>query len=205
MHWKRYLEVCYSYLVALIIHVFILISVPMHFFLRWQFVLTENRPSSFSGSESDNIMDLILGDTRGAFNRFGENGSFKSRSIKPKRISSDGNSTPAELSRMNSLTSSVPSEEDPTASPRVIRRRIGSSNSIVNGSCTSIDAIDTQSPDITPNGSLRRRRSRMSEEKEDNLMDYLRSTAEADLLKDKSKSAESGSLDRSWIRRSSRR
>lgn len=163
----------------------------------------ENRPSSFSGSESDNIIDMLLGDVRGGFNRFAENGSFKSRSAKPKRTSPDGTSTPAELSRMNSLTSSVPSEEDPTASPRVIRRRMGSANSVINGSCGDLDGTDTQSPDITPNGTLRRRRSRLSsEDREDNLMDYLRSTAEADA---KTKATESGSLDRSWFRRSSRR
>lgn len=172
------------------------------------FYFIENRPSSFSGSESDNIIDMLLGDIRGGFSRFGENGSFKSRSTKPKRTSPDGTSTPAELSRMNSLTSSVPSEEDPTASPRVIRRRMGSTNSIVNGSCGDLTNTDTQSPDVTPNGTLRRRRSRLSsEDREDNLMDYLRSTAEADSIRDKSKTGESGSLDRSWFRRkgSSRR
>lgn len=149
---------------------------------------------------------MLLGDVKGGFNRFPENGSFKSRSTKQKRVSSEGTSTPVELSRMNSLTSSVPSEEDPAASPRIIRKKMGSSNSVANGSWGEIDCIDTQSPDITPNGSLRRRRSRLSsEDREDNLMDYLRSTAEADSLRDKSKAPESGSLDRSWFRRSTRR
>ncbi|XP_035222681.1 formin-J-like [Stegodyphus dumicola] len=170
---------------------------------------SENRPSSFSGSESDNIIDMLLGDIRGGFNRFGANGSFKSArtTAKPKRTSADGTAIPGELSRMNSLTSSVPSEEDATASPRIIRRRIGSSNSIANGSGGDVDNIDTQSPDVTPNGTLHRRRSRLSsEDREDNLIDFLRQTAENDSLRgDKSKVPDSGSLDRSWIRRSSRR
>ncbi|GIX67123.1 FH2 domain-containing protein 1 [Caerostris extrusa] len=166
----------------------------------------ETRPSSFSGSESDNVIDMLLGDIRGGFNRFVDNGSLKSTrgSGKPKRSSPDA---PVELCRMNSLTSSVPSEDDPTASPRIIRRRIGSSNSVVNGSGGDIDGFDTQSPDVTPNGTLRRRRHRLSsEDKEDSLIDFLRQTADADAARtEKGKLPESGSLDRSMIRRSSRR
>lgn len=154
------------------------------------------RPSSYSGSESDHIMDMLLGDIRNGFsyNRPGDN-SFKGNKIKK-----DGH---PELCRMNSQTGSVPSEEEIYSSPRVLRRRIGSLSSVVT------DTADGESPDITPNGTLRRRRSRLSsEDQDDNLMDFLRQTAEGDVSKDKSKllsASDGGSLDRSWIRRSSRR
>ncbi|GFT29620.1 FH2 domain-containing protein 1 [Trichonephila clavipes] len=169
----------------------------------------ETRPSSFSGSESDNVIDVLLGDIRGGFSRFIDSGSWKSArgSGKAKRSSPEGSAAAVELCRMNSLTSSVPSEDDPTASPRVIRRRIGSSNSVVNGSGNDVDGFDTQSPDVTPNGTLRRRRQRLSsEDREDSLIDFLRQTADADAVRnDKGKGPECGSLDRSMLRRSSRR
>lgn len=55
-----------------------------------------------------------------------------------------------------------------------------------------------KSPDITPNGSLRRRRSRvLSEEDEGNLMDFLRSSGH-----DSNRERRGwGSLDRSWSRK----
>lgn len=63
---------------------------------------------------------------------------------------------------------------DVRASPAMTRRRIGSFNS--NGD-TFILKDDGASPDITPNGSLRRRRSRvLSEEDDGSLMDFLRSS-----------------------------
>lgn len=156
----------------------------------------EARPSSYSGSESDHIMDMLLGDIRNGFshNRSGDN-SFKGNKMKK-----DGH---PDLCRMNSQTGSVPSEEELYNSPRVLRRRIGSLSSVIT------DTADGESPDITPNGTLRRRRSRLSsEDQDDNLMDFLRQTAESDVNKDKSKllsTSDGGSLDRSWIRRSSRR
>ncbi|CAL1261437.1 unnamed protein product [Larinioides sclopetarius] len=167
----------------------------------------DTRPSSFSGSESDNVIDMLLGDIRGGFNRFVDNGKSARGSGKGKRSSPDGSATPVELCRMNSLTSSVPSEDDPTASPRVIRRRIGSSNSVANGSGGDLDGFDTQSPDVTPNSTLQRRRQRLSsEDKDDSLIDFLRQTADADAARaEKCKGPDSGSLDRSMIRRSSRR
>lgn len=76
------------------------------------------------------------------------------------------------------------SEDDMSSmppSPCVTRRRIGSFNGgqqlqqqqSDNGTITR----DERSPDITPNGSLRRRRSRvLSEEDEGNLMDFLRTS-----------------------------
>lgn len=64
-------------------------------------------------------------------------------------------------------------------SPCVSRRRIGSFNGGQNSETGSPSATgkEERSPDITPNGSLRRRRSRvLSEEDEGNLMDFLRAS-----------------------------
>lgn len=55
--------------------------------------------------------------------------------------------------------------------------------------------------DITPTGSLRRRRSRVLSEEDDNsLMDFLRSSANENSLRER-KTSSYGSLDRSWARR----
>lgn len=65
---------------------------------------------------------------------------------------------------------------DPRASPAFSRRRMGSFNSgieVGNG----FNREDGMSPDITPNGSLRRRRSRVLTE-DDELMEYLRSSGQ---------------------------
>jgi len=61
--------------------------------------------------------------------------------------------------------------------------------------------------DITPNGSLRRRRSRIpSEEDESGLMDFLRSSgSSSDGLQAKRGTEQYGSLDRSWSRKTRRR
>lgn len=59
---------------------------------------------------------------------------------------------------------------DPRNSPAFPRRRIGP---IINADGTIKD--DSVSPDVTPNGSLRRRRSRVLPE-EDDLMEYLRTS-----------------------------
>ncbi|KAJ8918956.1 hypothetical protein NQ315_016858 [Exocentrus adspersus] len=59
-----------------------------------------------------------------------------------------------------------------TGSPCLSRRRLGSFNG--NGEATG---KEDKSPDITPNGSLRRRRSRvLSEDDEGNLMEFLRAS-----------------------------
>ncbi|XP_054709449.1 formin-J-like [Uloborus diversus] len=161
--------------------------------------ISENRPSSYSGSESDNILDMLLEDGRG-LNRFCDSGSFKSTRSSSK-VKASSQDHPTELLRLNSLTSSVPSEED--ASPRVTRR-IGSSNSAINGFSGDLDTMD--SPDVTPNGTLRRRRSRLSsEDRESSLMDFLKQSAEADPKLDKTQLMDTSSLDRSHLRRSSRR
>ncbi|XP_035782128.1 serine/arginine repetitive matrix protein 2-like isoform X2 [Anopheles albimanus] len=90
-----------------------------------------------------------------------------------------------------------PSQYDMRYSPAMSRRRLGSFNS--NGDALLRD--ECASPDITPNGSLRRRRSRvLSEEDDSNLMDFLRSSGHDGSTRER-KSAAYGSLDRSWARR----
>ena len=81
-----------------------------------------------------------------------------------------------------------------TGSPSLSRRRLGS----FNGNGDSATGREERSPDITPNGSLRRRRSRvLSEEDEGNLMDFLRASGQ-----DNNRERRSwGSLDRSWSRK----
>lgn len=55
--------------------------------------------------------------------------------------------------------------------------------------------------DITPTGSLRRRRSRVLNDEDDNsLMDFLRSSANEGNFRER-KTSSYGSLDRSWARR----
>lgn len=76
-----------------------------------------------------------------------------------------------------------------------IRRRLGS---CPGGSDHQSIKEDTYSPDITPNGTLRRRRSRIPCEDDDgNLMDFLRTSGQDNTRERKSW----GSLDRSWARR----
>ncbi|KAK9872592.1 hypothetical protein WA026_018723 [Henosepilachna vigintioctopunctata] len=84
-------------------------------------------------------------------------------------------------------------EQSISGSP-LSRRRLGS----FNGNGDSSFAKEDRSPDITPNGSLRRRRSRvLSEEDEGNLMDFLRTSGSENNRERKSW----GSLDRSWARK----
>ncbi|KAK2586362.1 hypothetical protein KPH14_010652 [Odynerus spinipes] len=81
-----------------------------------------------------------------------------------------------------------------TGSPN-IRRRLGSCSG---GPEQQSTKEDTYSPDITPNGTLRRRRSRIPCEDDDgNLMDFLRASGQENTRERKSW----GSLDRSWARR----
>ncbi|XP_061931495.1 uncharacterized protein LOC107998165 isoform X3 [Apis cerana] len=91
----------------------------------------------------------------------------------------------------------VTSDEDVsiTGSPN-IRRRLGScSGGIVDQQSTKEEIY---SPDVTPNGTLRRRRSRIPCEDDDgNLMDFLRTSGQDGTRERKSW----GSLDRSWARR----
>ncbi|XP_011866481.1 PREDICTED: uncharacterized protein LOC105561273 [Vollenhovia emeryi] len=90
----------------------------------------------------------------------------------------------------------VTSDEDVSVigSPS-IRRRLGSCSGHPDQQSTK---EDTYSPDITPNGTLRRRRSRIPCEDDDgNLMDFLRTSGQDNTRERKSW----GSLDRSWARR----
>ncbi|GLV43915.1 formin 3 [Carabus blaptoides fortunei] len=99
------------------------------------------------------------------------------------------------------------SEDDMSSmppSPCVTRRRIGSFNGAQyqqqsDNNAATAGRVDERSPDITPNGSLRRRRSRvLSEEDEGNLMDFLRTSGHDNTNRERKSW---GSLDRSWARR----
>ncbi|XP_076666241.1 FH2 domain-containing protein formin 3 isoform X2 [Andrena cerasifolii] len=93
----------------------------------------------------------------------------------------------------------VTSDEDVsiTGSPS-IRRRLGSCSGGTGTGDQQSTKDETYSPDVTPNGTLRRRRSRIPSEDDDgNLMDFLRTSGQ-----DSSRERKSwGSLDRSWARR----
>lgn len=89
-------------------------------------------------------------------------------------------------------------------SPRVVRRRLGSLSDQANNSLQSPDQLTLPSPDTTPNGSLRRRRSRVpSDEDESGLMDFLRASGN-DGTRER-RPEQYGSLDRSWSRKARRR
>ena len=112
-------------------------------------------------------------------------------------------------------------------SPRIVRRRLGSLASHDNGSGGSTqgssDQLTLPSPDITPNGSIRKRRSRLSSDEDEGsgLMDFLRSGSGAGTPTTPGLVAGSpsmprklpgsiidnqyGSLDRSWSRGTRRR
>ncbi|XP_018378457.1 PREDICTED: uncharacterized protein LOC108771055 isoform X2 [Trachymyrmex cornetzi] len=102
----------------------------------------------------------------------------------------------AKMRRNCGITAVDVSDEDVSVigSPN-IRRRLGS---CPGGSDHQSIKEDTYSPDITPNGTLRRRRSRIPCEDDDgNLMDFLRTSGQDNTRERKSW----GSLDRSWARR----
>ncbi|XP_054009091.1 uncharacterized protein LOC128893568 isoform X1 [Hylaeus anthracinus] len=91
----------------------------------------------------------------------------------------------------------VTSDEDVSiAGSPSIRRRLGSCSG---GTADQLSTKEeTYSPDVTPNGTLRRRRSRIPCEDDDgNLMDFLRTSGQDNTRERKSW----GSLDRSWARR----
>ncbi|KAE8744643.1 hypothetical protein FOCC_FOCC008772, partial [Frankliniella occidentalis] len=96
---------------------------------------------------------------------------------------------------------SMASEEEASiqGSPMLQRRRLGSFSGQSPDQPPGSGKDDTYSPDVTPTGSLRRRRSRVpSEEDDSNLMDFLRASGQADISKERKSW---GSLDRSWARR----
>lgn len=87
-----------------------------------------------------------------------------------------------------------PSQFDMRGSPAMTRRRMGSFNSPGD----SLLREDTASPDITPTGSLRRRRSRvLSEEDDGTLMDFLRSSGHDSGTRER-KPSSYGSLGNVW-------
>ncbi|XP_065092216.1 uncharacterized protein form3 isoform X2 [Ochlerotatus camptorhynchus] len=114
-----------------------------------------------------------------------------------KRRQSNQPGTPVSDSENSLLLD--PLQYDMRYSPAMSRRRIGSFTS--NGDPVLLRE-DCASPDITPNGSLRRRRSRvLSEEDEGNLMDFLRSSGHESGSRERKSVSYGGSLDRSWARR----
>ncbi|GLH12264.1 Protein diaphanous [Gryllus bimaculatus] len=134
----------------------------------------------FSGPESPecNIVDSLLYDIRSGFPQ----NKPLDRETKMRRMQNG----------------SMTSEEDvsTTGSPLVTRRRMGSFSGPTGDQAPGKE--DNCSPDVTPNGSLRRRRSRVpSEDDDSNLMDFLRSSGHDGTRERKSW----GSLDRSWARR----
>nr|CAD7589332.1 unnamed protein product [Timema genevievae] len=133
-----------------------------------------------NSSESDsNLMDSLLYDARSGLAQ----GKIIEKDYKGRKFQNGSGMT---------------SEEDIsiTSSPLVTRRRMGSFSGPTGDQAASKD--EGYSPDVTPNGSLRRRRSRvLSEEDDSNLMDFLRSSGHDNTRERKSW----GSLDRSWARR----
>ncbi|XP_021954414.1 FH2 domain-containing protein 1 isoform X2 [Folsomia candida] len=92
-------------------------------------------------------------------------------------------------------------------SPRVVRRRLGSNTDSAGNHSggNTPDSLTVPSPDVTPNGSLRRRRSRVpSDEDETGLMDFLRASGQ-DGSRERKGPDQYGSLDRSWSRKTRRR
>uniref|UniRef100_T1IRH5 FH2 domain-containing protein n=1 Tax=Strigamia maritima TaxID=126957 RepID=T1IRH5_STRMM len=145
----------------------------------------DGRPASMSGSESEtNVMDSLLTDIRNGFAQRRDSGSFKWRL--GKRPSYEAPNTSEDERSINN-------------SPMVGRRRIGSN--------WSGDADN--SPDITPNGTVRRRRSRnRSGDDEDDLMDFLRTSSNDNEARDRRSWGSNdgcGSLERTAVRRSGRR
>ncbi|XP_018405882.1 PREDICTED: uncharacterized protein LOC108782187 isoform X1 [Cyphomyrmex costatus] len=138
-----------------------------------------NNQAEMLGSESEsNLMDY------GLFDNGLPQRNYIRGEAKMRRLQNSG------------VTAIDVSDEDVSVigSPN-IRRRLGS---CPGGSDNQSTKEDTYSPDITPNGTLRRRRSRLPCEDDDgNLMDFLRTSGQDNTRERKSW----GSLDRSWARR----
>lgn len=149
------------------------------------------RPGSFSGSETEvSVMENLLLDIRSGFaqRKCAEMALTKNKRGKKLEVWQNG----------------VPTSEDELShcnSPRLSRRRMGS----FSGPMTQDGQAGDNSPDVTPNGSLRRRRSRILSEEDDNkLMDYLHTAGHDGSRERKSWSGVAegyGSLDRSFGRR----
>ncbi|XP_045619895.1 uncharacterized protein [Procambarus clarkii] len=151
------------------------------------------RPGSFSGSETEvNIMENLLSDIRSGFTQRKYVEMALNKSKKGKKLDSwqnGGVTSEDEISLCNS--------------PRMTRRRMGSFSGPTGPQGENPN--NDNSPDVTPNGSLRRRRSRVPSEEDDHkLMDYLHTAGHDGSRERKSWSgiAEGyGSLDRSFARR----
>ncbi|CAH0390583.1 unnamed protein product, partial [Bemisia tabaci] len=142
-----------------------------------------------NGSESDsNVVENILSDIRSGF---------------PQKKQCDKDVQNRRMVNGCSITSEE--EVSMTGSPSLSRRRLGSSSNDPNITSSREDnyspstSQDQDLKDITPTGSLRRRRSRVpSEEDESTLMDFLRASGHGDGSRERKSW---GSLDRSWARR----
>jgi hypothetical protein len=110
--------------------------------------------------------------------------------------------TPTSTTLDNSFLMDPPSIlYDIRFSPAMNRRRISPSINAGDGR----DDLVSPSPDITPNGSLRRRRSKvLSEEDEGGLMDFLRNSGHDSVSRERKSLSDYGSLDRSWAKRKQR-
>lgn len=116
---------------------------------------------------------------RAKYGEFSEHPSLTRTNINRYNLTATLNGTPC--SDYDSQLS-LDSPFDPRASPAFSRKRYGSFNNgsmDVNNSFIRSEATnghcDGLSPDITPNGSMRRRRSRVLNE-EDDLMEFLRTS-----------------------------
>lgn len=140
--------------------------------------------------DSDNVVDSLLLDIRCGFPARND----KLRKGPKKGLLDISNSSSLE-DEASPLVMAVAS------SPRITRKRLGS-----NSNAVEQFKDDNLPEDLTPNGSLRRRRSRVpSEEDDTSLMDYLRTSGHADGSRERKSTGNIldgyGSLDRSWARR----
>ncbi|XP_071443548.1 uncharacterized protein form3 [Hetaerina americana] len=164
--------------------------------------------SGAGGSETEcsNLVDSFLYEIRSG--HMGNSKDPKLRKLKRQGA--------LETNLHNGGGGGITSEEEVSmgGSPHVARRRIGSFSGVeaapglaaVSASLTANNSKEeTYSPDVTPNGTLRRRRSRVpSEEDESGLMDFLRYSGHDGSRERKSWAGTIdgyGSLDRSWARR----
>ncbi|XP_022907474.2 formin-F [Onthophagus taurus] len=143
---------------------------------REELLATKRRQMGLVGSPDSEIIDTQIYDSRSGFQ------------MKKGRKPGSGSNVTSEEE-----ISSIP------GSPCLNRKRLGSFNG------DNSNSKEEKSPDITPNGSLRRRRSRvLSEEDEGTLMEFLRSSSHHQSNGNDASNRERkswGSLDRSWARR----
>lgn len=130
--------------------------------------------------------------------RLQEEQTIQRRKMREEQLSRKRQSSNTPVSDIENSLSIDSSYYELRGSPAMNRRNVRSYNGeqMLNGK-----REEGPSPDTTPNGSLRRRRSRvLSEEDEGSLMDFLRSSGHDSGVRER-KSLSYGSLDRSWARR----